>query len=135
MKKSTFLLAVVTALSLILTACGGSGPTTDLKVDLTDFAFSPNKFTVPAGQVITFTATNSGAVVHEFIIMKYDTTVGKDYGEEDIPNIYWKVEVEPGGSVTTTFIAPSQAGDYQVVCGTPGHFMAGMVATLTVAAP
>lgn len=134
MKKIIPLLAVVIALSLVLTACGSGGPTTDLKVDMTDFTFTPNRFAVPAGQEVTFTATNSGAVVHEFIIMKLGTTVGKDFGEDDLPNIYWQVQVQPGGSVTTAFTVP-EPGEYQVVCGTSGHFMAGMIASLTVVAP
>jgi uncharacterized cupredoxin-like copper-binding protein len=118
MKKLFPLLAMVIVLSLVLTACSGGGPTTDLKVDMTDFTFTPNHFTVPAGQAITLTATNSGAVVHEFVIMKLGTTVGADFGEEDQPNIYWEIQ-----------------GEYQVVCGISGHFMAGMVASLTVVAP
>jgi uncharacterized cupredoxin-like copper-binding protein len=134
MKKLFPLLAMVIVLSLVLTACSGGGPTTDLKVDMTDFTFTPNHFTVPAGQAITLTATNSGAVVHEFVIMKLGTTVGADFGEEDQPNIYWEIQVQPGSNMTTTFTAPAP-GEYQVVCGVSGHFMAGMVASLTVVAP
>jgi uncharacterized cupredoxin-like copper-binding protein len=135
MKKTMLLLVMIIALSVVLTACGtGTAPTTDLKVDFTDFTFNPNNFIIPAGKEITFTATNSGSVVHEFIIMKLGTTVGDDFGAEDRPNIYWEVQVDSGGSVTTFFMAP-EPGEYQVVCGTPGHFAAGMVASLTVAAP
>ena len=135
MKKSSLLLVIVVVLSLVLTACGaGNAPTTDLKVEFTDFVFTPDVFVVPAGQEITLTATNSGAVVHEFVIMKLGTTVGEDFGDEDEENIYWEVEVEPGQSATTTFTAP-EAGEYQIVCGTEGHFVAGMVGSMTVVAP
>lgn len=135
MKKSSLLLITVLFLSLALTACGaGSAPTTDLKVEFTDFAFNPDTFVIPAGQEITLEAKNSGAVVHEFVIMKLGTTVGEDFGDEDEGNIYWEVEVEPGQSTTTTFTAP-EAGEYQIVCGTEGHFMAGMVGSMTVVAP
>lgn len=136
MKKSMLLLTVVIALSLVLTACGGgSAPSTNLKVEFTDFAFNPNKFVVPAGQEITLTAKNAGAVEHEFVIMKFGTTVGDDFGDEDEDNIYWEVEVMPGESATVTFTAPSEPGEYQLVCGTEGHFVAGMVGTLIVVAP
>lgn len=136
MKKSNLLLATVVILSLVLTACGaGDAPSTDLKVEFTDFAFTPATFSVPAGQEITLTAKNSGAVIHEFVIMKLGTTVGEDFGDEDEGNIYWEVEVEPGGSATVTFTAPSEPGEYQLVCGTEGHFVAGMVGSLTVVAP
>ncbi|MEW5940971.1 MAG: cupredoxin domain-containing protein [Chloroflexota bacterium] len=135
MNKSK-LLTVVLILSVVLTACGGGGkPSTDLKVEFTDFVFTPNTWVVPAGQEITITAKNSGAVEHEFVIMKLGTTVGDDFGDEDEENIYWEVEAEAGDTVTATFTAPSEPGEYQIVCGTEGHFVAGMVGSLTVVAP
>ncbi len=136
MKKSSLLIAILVITSLVLTACGGGDkPSTNLKVDFTDFAFTPNTWIIPAGQEITLEATNSGAVIHEFVIMKLGTTVGEDFGDEDEENIYWEVEAEAGQTVTVTFTAPSEAGEYQIVCGTEGHFVAGMVGSLTVVAP
>lgn len=133
MKNLKFLVAVVLLTALTLTACGGGDqPSTNLKVEFTDFQFNPDSFVIPAGQEITLTATNSGAVVHEIVIMKFGTTVGDDFGDEDEENIYWEVEVEPGQSATVTFTAPSEPGEYQLVCGTEGHFVAGMVGTLVV---
>lgn len=135
MKKLSLVLVTVLFLSFALTACGaGDAPSTTIKVEFTDFAFNPDKFVVPAGQEITLDAKNAGAVVHEFVIMKLGTTVGEDFGDEDEENIYWEVEVEPGQSATTTFTAP-EAGEYQIVCGTKGHFVAGMVGSMTVVAP
>jgi len=121
--------------SLILAACSaGDAPSADLKVEFTDFTFNPNAFTIPAGQEIqeiTLVAANASAVMHEFVIMKLGATVGDDFGDEDEGNIYWEIEVE---SKTVTFTAP-EAGEYQIVCGTKGHFVAGMVGSLTVVAP
>ncbi len=132
MKKTTLLLVFVLLASMLLTACGGGAPSTNLKVDMTDFHYAPDKFIIPAGQEITLNIKNSGAVVHEFVIMKAGQTVGDDFGPEDEENIYWEVEVDPGASKTVTFTAPASAGDYQVICGTEGHFKAGMVGALTV---
>jgi uncharacterized cupredoxin-like copper-binding protein len=129
--KRTFIIAAV-LLSLILVSCGGGGPSTTINVTMTDFQFQPNQFTVPAGQEITFNSTNNGAVVHNFVIMKYGTTAGDMFDEEDISNIYWQVEIQPGGSVNTTFTAPTEPGEYEVVCRTEGHIASGMVAKLTV---
>jgi uncharacterized cupredoxin-like copper-binding protein len=134
MKRFSTMFAILLGLAFALAACGAAGPSTHLKVDLMEFTFTPANFTVPAGQEITLDLTNSGAVMHDFIIMKYGTTVGDDFGDEDVPNIYWKAETEPGTSATYTFTAPSQPGDYQVVCGVKGHYQAGMVAKLTVVA-
>lgn len=135
MKKLVSLATFVIILSLVLSACGGGGPSTSIKTEFTDFRFTPDAWTVPAGQEITLTVNNAGAVVHEFVIMKLGTTVGDDFGDEDEGNIYWEVEAEPGESKTVTFTAPSEPGEYQIVCGTEGHFVAGMVGKLTVVAP
>ena len=131
MRKTLIIMAVL--FSLTLASCGGgSGPTTKINLTMTDFQFQPSQFTVPAGQQITFEATNNGAVVHNFVIMKKGTSAGPSFDNEDVPNIYWQVELPPGGSVNTSFTAPSEPGDYEVVCKTEGHIAAGMVAKLTV---
>lgn len=132
MKKILFLVAL--GLSLVLSACGAAKPTTTINVSLTDFQFQPSTFTIPAGKEITLNATNSGAVVHNFVIMKEGTTAGEIFDDQDIPNVYWEVEVDPGGEAHVTFTAPSDPGDYQLVCRTKGHLAAGMTGTIKVVA-
>jgi plastocyanin len=117
----------------ILSACGG-GPSTTMDVTFAEFTFTPDTFTVPAGQEITVNATNSGAVVHDLVIMKFGETVGDNYDEEDKGNVFWEIKAGPGASVTGTFTAPTEPGEYQIVCGTPGHFISGMVGKLIVVA-
>lgn len=134
MKRNSVLVPLILVISLILAGCGGGGASTNLRVDLTEFMFNPNNFTVPAGQEITIELSNNGAVVHDFIIMEQGKTAGDDFGEEDEPNIYWKAELDPGSSGSYSFTAPSEPGEYQVLCGIPGHYLAGMVATLFVVA-
>ena len=134
MKKYIILASLVLGLSLVLSACGGGGPTTEFDVTMTDFHFEPMEFTVPAGETITVNATNNGAVEHEFVIFNLGTDAGEKFGDEDEDNIYWEVEVFPGETSTTTFTAPSEPGVYSVTCGIEGHLEAGMVATLTVVA-
>jgi uncharacterized cupredoxin-like copper-binding protein len=99
---------------------------------MADFQFQPNQFTIPAGQEIAFNSTNTGSVVHNFVIMKLGTSAGDMFDEEDIPNVYWEVEIQPGGSVNTSFSAPTEPGEYEVVCRTEGHIVSGMIARLTV---
>ena len=132
MTRKLFVLIVI--LGLMLVSCGESGPVTTIKLILTDFQFSPNTFTVPAGQEITFDAQNQGAVVHNFVIMRLGTNVGEAFDDSDVPNIYWQHELQPGGDVKTSFTAPSEPGEYQIVCSVEGHFMAGMVGKLVVVA-
>ena len=133
MKKNLFVV-VLLCLSFVLSACGGGGASTTIDVAFTDFHFVPDAFTIPAGQEITINAKNNGAVIHEFVIMKFGETVGDKFGDEDESNIFWEVEVGPGSSKTETFTAPTEPGEYQVVCGTPGHLEAGMIGKLTVVA-
>ena len=122
--------------SLMLVSCGGAGgPTTDLDVTMTDFQFQPNQYTVPAGQEITLNSANNGAVVHNFVIMKLGTSAGAMFDEEDVPNVYWEVELQPGGTTTTSFTAPTEPGEYEVVCRTEGHIASGMTGKLTVVPP
>jgi plastocyanin len=132
--KSISLIAAL-ALGLLLTACGSAGPKTDLNVSMTDFSYTPNELLVPAGEEITLHLANNGAVVHNFIVMKAGTDVGADFDAADEPNVYWRLEAQPGESVTGSFVAPEEAGTYAVVCGTAGHFMAGMIGTLVVVSP
>ena len=134
MKKTLILLTL--AICLALTSCGGASKSASTKLDvtLTDFQFSPNQFTVPAGKEIALNLSNTGAVVHNFVIMKKGQSAGNEFTSEDEPNIYWQVELAPGGSTQTSFTAPGDPGDYEVVCKTPGHVQAGMTAKLTVVA-
>ena len=130
MKKINFI--VVILIVLLSTACSAGGPSTNIRVDMVEFTFTPSEFTVPAGKEISLTASNNGAVEHEFSIFKLGTDAGNEFDDEDLKNIYWQVKVAPGQSTTTTFTAPSEPGEYYVTCGIPGHMMAGMVGKLIV---
>ena len=123
----------VLALAGVLVACSSSsGAKTTLSVDLTDFHFKPDTFSVPAGKEITVNVVNKGANVHEFVIMKAGTKVSEPFDDNDEGNIYWEIDdVDPGATKSGKFTAP-EAGTYQVVCGTPSHIEQGMVGTLTV---
>ncbi|NOH04906.1 MAG: hypothetical protein HND47_24525 [Chloroflexi bacterium] len=131
MNNKKFLIGFLLGFAVVLSACGG-GASTNLTLELNDFTFTPNTFTVPAGEEITLTVSNKGKVEHEFVIMKLGTEVSIPFNDDDEGNIYWEVELEPGESETVSFTAPSETGEYQVSCGTPGHHEAGMVGKLIV---
>lgn len=122
-------------LVLLLTGCGGANTAkTNHSITLTDFAYSPAEFAVPAGKEIALDAANNGAVIHNFIIMNLGTSAGTEWTAEDDANVYWKLEIPAGGSATASFTAPSEPGEYEVVCSTPGHLQAGMIGKMTVVA-
>lgn len=133
MKKIRILLVI--AASLVISSCGGGGPSTNIEVILSDFQFIPNTFTVPAGEEITVHVVSNGAVVHNFVILKQGETAGDTFDDEDEAKIFWElIDVPPNGEQTTSFTAPSEAGDYEIICRTEGHILSGMIGKLIVVA-
>jgi uncharacterized cupredoxin-like copper-binding protein len=129
--KMLRLLGAMVILGLFLTGCGGAKNTT-LSVELADFKFVPNTFTIPAGKEITLNVVNKGANDHEFVILKAGEHVTVPFDDDDEAKIFWEVELKSGESQTIKFTAPSEAGTYDVVCGTAQHIEKGMMGTLTV---
>jgi plastocyanin len=125
-------IVVFVLLSLVLTSCGASGGNTSLNVDLTDFAFKPNTFTIPSGKEISVSVTNKGANVHEFVIMKKGSKVDPPFGDKDEGNIYWELDDVQTGTSKSGKVTLSDPGTYQVICGTPNHIEMGMVGSLMV---
>jgi uncharacterized cupredoxin-like copper-binding protein len=117
-----------------LAACGGAAPQTptQITVDMHEFMFNPQTVTVPAGAQVELTLINSGALEHEWVIMNQGVQVTPPFSDDDEANIYWEMEVPPGQTMTGDFTAPSEPGEYQVICGIAGHMEAGMVGTLRV---
>jgi uncharacterized cupredoxin-like copper-binding protein len=130
MKK--ILIVAVFVGAMVLTACGSSNKTT-LNVTATDSGYDSKTYTVPAGAKVTLNMTNNGATEHEFAILKKGEHVTPPFGEKDEGKIYWELDGVPSGKTKSdTFTAPTEPGDYDVICGIPGHIELGMVATLVV---
>jgi len=127
---------VVLFLMMILvwavSACGKSGPSTNLSFTMNDFSFDPNEFTVPAGKEITVHVTHHGSMEHNFIIMKLGLEAGEMFDDADKANVFWEIDLQPGDSETVVFTAPEQPGTYQIICGMPGHLQSGMLGKLVV---
>jgi uncharacterized cupredoxin-like copper-binding protein len=139
MKRQRLIIATaIAALALVVSACdGGGGADTSLEVTTTEFQFSPDSWTVPAGEEITIEITNEGTVLHEWVLMQPGVSIES---EADLPEteeelladfVYVEDEVEAGDAKTLTFDAPA-AGAYQVICAIEGHFDGGMEGSLTV---
>jgi uncharacterized cupredoxin-like copper-binding protein len=124
-------------LAMVLAACGGDEASNQLEVTTSEFQFSPDSWTVPAGEEISIEITNDGSVLHEWVLLQPGVTIE---AESDLPEteeelladfVYVEDEVEAGTTKTLTFDAPP-AGTYQVICAIETHFDAGMEGTLTV---
>jgi uncharacterized cupredoxin-like copper-binding protein len=130
-KMKRILVSVVFALALTLTACGSNKTT--LNVTATDKGYDSSTYTVPAGKEVTLNLTNTGVLEHEFAILKKGEHVTPPFGEKDEDKILWELDgVEAGTTKSATFTAPTEAGEYDVICGIPGHIELGMIATLIV---
>lgn len=134
-RTALLMLAVV---ALTTAACGGgsSEPSTELTVTVKEFQFTPNTWTVPAGEQVTITITNEGTVTHEWVLLKEGVAITSEADlpatEEELLADFVNVEeeVEAGTTKTLTFQAPP-TGTYQIICAIEDHFDAGMEGTLT----
>jgi len=123
----------LTAVLMLATLLAGCGPKkVSLSVDLTDFTFTPSSWEIPAGAEVTITLVNNGTQEHEWVLMNKGYQVTIPFDDDDEPYVFWEGEAEPGETMTFTFTAPTETGEYQVVCGTPAHLEAGMLGSATI---
>jgi uncharacterized cupredoxin-like copper-binding protein len=108
-----------------------------VNVTLTDMHISVDRTSILEGSVI-FVVKNSGAVVHEFVVLHTDVPQDKlvadraqDGKVDETGNVGETGEVDPGESKTFTITIP--AGAYVLLCNEVGHYAAGMHLAFTVA--
>jgi uncharacterized cupredoxin-like copper-binding protein len=108
---------------------------TTISATLTEFVIALSATSAPAGTV-TFNVTNSGTMVHEFVILKTDI-LAKDLPlvnglvvEDDYSPVGEVPETDPAKS--GTFSATLAAGHYAIICNIAGHVAQGMVIDFTV---
>ena len=133
--RKNLLMLVLVGVALILTACGSNEKkTATINVEMLDVKFRPNEFTLPAGAEVTFTAKNYDLVPHNFIIFKKGFDAGEKYDHEDDVNVYWRLDVPSlqTHTLTETFTAPTEPGEYFVACSVHSHLEDGMVGKLIV---
>ena len=131
MKKAMLVATVVAVLAI--PACGdddagNGGDGTDIAATATNFAFSPDLWTVAAGDEVTLTLTNSADEEHEWVIMTTPIASEAEFTEDAV---YWEMEAGAGEVASDTFTAPA-AGTYQIICALEGHFDSGMTGELVV---
>jgi uncharacterized cupredoxin-like copper-binding protein len=95
--------------------------------------FAPDPISVKAGEDITFVVVNEGVIVHEFFVGNEDEqshhaaemAAGGSHGHDNALSL----SAGETGTLTMTF---EKAGSLLIGCHEPGHYDAGMKATLTV---
>lgn len=102
-----------------------------VEVSLLDsLQIEPGRMTVEAGKPVRFVVTNKGALEHDFFIGSDREQKQRESGEgEPGPDRY--IAVPPGETVTLLTTFPS-AGKTIAGCVVPGHYSAGMKATITI---
>lgn len=131
MHRKFVFLSILTISVLLLTACGARGPE-KISVTTTEYKFEPTSYTVSAGEQVELTLKNDGTLEHEWVIIKNGMEVTIPFDADDEEKVFWEIEAGPGETKTETFTAPSEAGTYTIVCGTPTHLEQGMSGTLIV---
>lgn len=135
MKTKLTTMALVLALTLILTACGGGAAANKvtLVITATESGYDSPTYTVPAGAQVAFTFKNTGNLEHNFDIIKLGQHVASPFTDADKDKIFWSLNsVAAQQSKSDTFTAPTAPGEYDIICSIPGHIEMGMLATLVV---
>lgn len=145
-------LAALAATLSLTTACGNDSATTsasqamsttptkpaDRTVDITmtDNKYDPASVQVTKGETIKFRFHNNGAMVHEAFIGSAKDQAHHDQEMVAMPDMNHAspdemVTVKPGksGDLTVTF---DRTGETMIGCHQPGHWAAGMKATVDV---
>lgn len=142
-RTSATLVALVVAALLLAVGCSTAGPaseppaaSTRIDVTLTDaLRIEPSPMTVPAGVPVTFVIRNAGAIDHEFFL---GDEAAQAAHEQEMASMGGMMHDEPNGvglhpgetkELTFTFAAP---GSSLAGCHIPGHYPAGMKATITL---
>jgi len=117
---------VAMAAVALLAGCGGGGgnagaqPAGSTKVSMTEFKFTPNAISVPAGKVVFFLVNDGNGTSHDMVIQD---SSGKTIA---------KSELVSAGDTTVLTVDNIAAGTYTILCDQPGHEASGMKGTLTV---
>jgi uncharacterized cupredoxin-like copper-binding protein len=129
-------------------ACGSGGghgghssasegrPDRTVAVAMENFTFSPSSLTAKKGETVRFRFSNPTVFLHEAVVgdeaaQREHRRAMAEYGRHPHEGNY--VEVAPGETedLTYTFTEP---GTLLIGCYEPGHYEAGMRATITVVA-
>jgi len=109
--------------------------------------YEQTEITVPAGEEITLTFENtatSAAMKHNVVVLTTSEEMvvqrvgqagmkaaGSEYVPDDEAVLAATALADPGETVTVTFTAPSEPGEYTYLCTFPGHY-ATMQGTMRV---
>lgn len=121
-------------------AAGSAAAGTSVTAKLTEFKIELSAPTAAAGPV-TFELTNSGTVVHEFVVFKTElapdklplaadgATVDEEGAGASLTLVDEVEDIAIGATASLAVDLP--AGHYVVICNVPAHYTSGMHAEFT----
>lgn len=137
--------ALFTAAALALLSACGSGVAEITITGNDEMLFSPQRFTVSAGQTVKLTLKNIGSMpkagmAHNLVILPRNSDHGawaarlvpagasadNNYFPESMRGdaiAFIEEQLGPGESATLEFAAPDVSGTYPFVCTFPGHYI------------
>jgi len=99
--------------------------------------FNPNRIEVKQGETVKFVVKNSGKMLHEFVIGTRQTLDEHAALMLKFPNMEhdepYMAHVKPGGSSQLVWKF-NRPGSFDFACLMAGHYQAGMVGKINVAA-
>lgn len=144
---------VTIAMGLTLISCSGAptyaplpkDPGRVVRIDMSDFAFSPATISVKPGERITLSFRNIGGQEHEFMAGR-EAMASKGFmqdwlalaktesasGEHDAGHVGEGLRVVPRGATNVTLVVPPEVGQFEFACFVVGHYESGMKGTLIV---
>jgi uncharacterized cupredoxin-like copper-binding protein len=159
--KKVYIAGIFAAVMIILAACGGGGAAepVSIDIDMTEYAFSPDKLELKVGQEVTLNLSNSGQLQHEIMfgreMMKVDnrpagyqqdmfeaggvepavTQQGEPEHEEEEMHSGFMVVLPVDGTATVKFqVTEGMLGEWEMGCFEQDgvHYDAGMIGSVTV---
>ena len=129
--KKFFILVCIIA----FVGCGSNNVTVTIQPDGNKMAYSTNEFVVKAGQEVTLIMDNTATlpIMQHNIVILNDGSKADEVGQQaitaegylpDNPAIIAATPMaEAGAKSQTTFVAPTEPGEYVFICTYPGHYM------------
>lgn len=118
--------ALLAVLSMLLAACTGSQPPQEVQVALSEFKVDSALTTFSRGTAYRFVVKNTGAIVHEFMVMPRGLT-----GHSQAV-AYIEAKYLPAGASKPLDFTFRVGGDYEFTCRLPGHYEAEMFLPIVV---
>ncbi|HEY7755438.1 MAG TPA: plastocyanin/azurin family copper-binding protein [Actinomycetota bacterium] len=125
----------IASVLFVLGSCSDDGGR-EIRVEMFEMGYDPERIEVVAGETVTFVVENTGFAAHEFFIGNEEEQASREalLAAGGTPPDEDSIIVENGetGEITYTF---GGQGEILFGCHLIGHFAAGMVGTIVVSAP